>query len=200
MPSLDDRRSEVAREAARLLYFRLASEYYEAKRQAARNLGVRVLPANKEVAIELDKLASLLEGEQRIERLKELRKEALEVMVMLERFNPVLIGSVWRGTARVGSDIDIRVFAEDPQEVVEELVRRGVDAKVKLLGKDKSKKYVHIYFKTKRGNDVEVVVRPMEERSLRETCDIFGDVIKGLTINELKKVLEEDPAKKFVPE
>ncbi|MEM1885528.1 MAG: hypothetical protein QXZ24_07975 [Candidatus Jordarchaeales archaeon] len=40
----------------------------------------------------------------------------------------------------------------------------------------------------------------MEERSLRETCDIFGDVIKGLTINELKKVLEEDPAKKFVPE
>ncbi|MEM1885527.1 MAG: nucleotidyltransferase domain-containing protein [Candidatus Jordarchaeales archaeon] len=139
MPSLDDRRSEVAREAARLLYFRLASEYYEAKRQAARNLGVRVLPANKEVAIELDKLASLLEGEQRIERLKELRKEALEVMVMLERFNPVLIGSVWRGTARVGSDIDIRVFAEDPQEVVEELVRRGVDAKVKLLGKDKSK-------------------------------------------------------------
>lgn len=200
MPSSDDKRSEVAREAARILYFRLASEYYEAKRQAARNLGVRVLPANREVALELDKLASLLEGEQRVERLKELRREALDVMTMLERFNPVLIGSVWRGTARAGSDIDIRVFADDPQEVVEELTRRGINVNVKLLGKDKLKKYVHIYFKTKKGNDVEVVVRPTEERCLRETCDIFGDVIKGLTITELKKVLEEDPTKKFVPE
>ncbi|MEM1512850.1 MAG: nucleotidyltransferase domain-containing protein [Candidatus Jordarchaeales archaeon] len=200
MPSLSSKRGEVAREAARLLYFRLASEYYDAKRQAARSLNVRVLPTNKEVAFELDRLASLLEGEMRVKKLKELREDALEVMLILERFIPVLVGSVWRGTARMGSDIDIRVFAEDPQDVIEELRRKGVNFKVEVLGKNKLKKYVHIYFKTNRGNSVEVVVRPLEEKCLKEKCDIFGDEIRGLTISELKKVLREDPVRKFIPE
>ncbi len=200
MSSSSSRRGEVAREAARLLYFGLATEYYDAKRQAARSLRVRVLPTNREVALELDRLASLLEGEKRMEKLRELREDALKVMLLLERFTPVLVGSVWRGTARIGSDIDIRVFADDPQNVVDMLKRRGVNMRVESSGKDKLKKYVHIYFKTDRGNSVEVVIRPLEEKRLRETCDIFGDEIRGLTISELEKVLREDPARKFIPD
>lgn len=200
MPSSSGKRSEVAREAARILYFRLAQEYYDAKRQAARNLRTRVLPTNREVALELDKLASLLEGEKRIEKLKELREDALDVMLMLERFSPVLVGSVWRGIARMGSDIDIRVFADEPQEVIKELKGKGVDVSVVLSGRDRLNRYVHLHFKTRRGNSVEVVVRPLEEKHLKEKCDIFGDEIKGLTIPELKKILMEDPARKFIPE
>ncbi|MBS7287987.1 MAG: nucleotidyltransferase domain-containing protein [Candidatus Freyarchaeota archaeon] len=182
------------------MYFRLAPEYYDAKRRAARNLRAHVLPTNREVALELDKLASLLEGERRVEKLKELREDALEVMVMLEQFSPVLVGSVWRGTARIGSDIDIRVFADEPQDVIKELNSKEVDVNMELSGKDRLKRYVHLHFKTRRGNSVEVVVRPLEEKYLKETCDIFGDEVKGLTIPELKKVLREDPVRRFVPE
>nr|HDO80740.1 DUF4269 domain-containing protein [Candidatus Bathyarchaeota archaeon] len=156
------KRRHVAREAARLLYFRFASEYYEAKRQAAENLGVSVLPSNREVAVELDRLADLLEGEGRRRMMVKLRLEALRVMKALREFNPVLVGSVWRGTAREGSDIDIRVYAEDPQEVVEKAKGSGEVVRVKEAGKEKVRKYVHVYLKTGEGITVEVVVRPPE--------------------------------------
>nr|MDO8062997.1 DUF4269 domain-containing protein [Candidatus Freyrarchaeum guaymaensis] len=200
MRSSSSKRRHVAREAARLLYFRFASEYYEAKRQAAENLGVSVLPSNREVAVELDRLADLLEGEGRRRRMVKLRLEALRVMKALREFNPVLVGSVWRGTAREGSDIDIRVYAEDPQEVVEKAKGNGEVVRVKEEGKEKLRKYVHVYLKTAEGITVEVVVRPPEERGLREKCEVFGDEVKGLTISELERVLREDPCKKFIPE
>ena len=76
------------------------------------------MPSNHDVALELDKIAEENEGSKRKERLIEMRKEALGIMKQLERFCPVLIGSVWRGTIRQGSDIDIAVYADEPEEVL----------------------------------------------------------------------------------
>ena len=102
-----------------LLYFGAEKEYKQAKERAAQTLGTHFLPSNLEVALELDKIAEENEGEKR-ERASdsEMRKEALKVMKLLDAYCPVLIGSVWRGTIKQGSDIDIAVYTDEPQEIV----------------------------------------------------------------------------------
>ncbi len=120
--SLDSKeRALVAREAAMLIYRGLAEEYKQAKTMASENLRVKGLPSNYEIAIELDKIADEMEGESRKELIIKMRKKALELMCLLEKFNPRLTGSVWRGTARKGSDVDIIVYASNPDEVVKTL-------------------------------------------------------------------------------
>ncbi len=121
-----DLKHRVAREAATLLYFGAEKEYKQAKEKAAETFGVHFLPSNLEVALELDKIAEENEGAKRKERLIQMRKEALGVMRLLGGFCPVLIGSVWRGTIKQGSDIDIAVYADDPEEIVSVLKAGGV--------------------------------------------------------------------------
>ena len=116
----------VAREAATLLYFGAEKEYKQAKDKAAQTFGVHFLPSNLEVALELDKIAEENEGPKRKERLIQMRKEALTVMQLLSGFCPVLIGSVWRGTIKRGSDIDIAVYGDDPEEIVNSLKAGGL--------------------------------------------------------------------------
>ena len=121
-----DLKCRVAREAATLLYFGAEKEYKQAKEKAAETLGVHFLPSNLEVALELDKIAEENEGAKRKERLIQMRKEALKIMKLLGAYCPVLIGSVWRGTIKLGSDIDIAVYTDEPQDIVKILKAQGV--------------------------------------------------------------------------
>ena len=111
-------RNRVAREAAFLLYTSQEKEYKQAKKRATETLGARVLPSNFEVAEELDRIAEEREGAQRKELLLRMRREAREIMTALEDFNPRLVGSVWRGTARQNIDIDILTFSQDPIQLL----------------------------------------------------------------------------------
>ena len=52
------------------------------------------------------------EGPKRLEHLRDMRVEALRLMRKLARFRPRLIGSVWTGHVRHGSDIDIHIFCD----------------------------------------------------------------------------------------
>ena len=114
-------RSRVAQEAALLLYTSQEKEYKQAKKRAAEILGARIFPSNREIAEELDQIAEDREGTQRRERLLRMRKEAKEIMESLKDFSPRLVGSVWRGTARQGSDIDIITFSQDHPQVLRQL-------------------------------------------------------------------------------
>ena len=100
-------RNRVAAEAATLLYFGAEKEYKQAKHKAARTLRTHFLPSNREVALELNRIADEDEGPARKQRLVQMRQEALKIMIITEQHDPMLIGSVWRGTIRRGSDIDI---------------------------------------------------------------------------------------------
>jgi hypothetical protein len=198
-----DKKTQVAKEAARLLYYGFACEYYTAKREAAKSLGVKVLPTNREIAEELDQLSDLLEGQQKTEQLKNMRKEALEIMKVLKRFSPVLVGSVWRGTAHRGSDIDMRVYSDDETAVIEtinqskyKLIRQ--ERTIKTVGTDR-KSYLHVFVKTPQDYEAEIVIRPLEDINVKEKCEIFGDELKGLRIRELEEIVQNDPLKKFTP-
>ena len=189
-------RSSVAAEAARLLYTGAAEEYIQAKKRAAASLGSRAVPSNYEVAIELDRIADEAEGGERQRRLIEMRRTAVHVMRDLSRFSPRLIGSVWRGTARRGSDIDLIALARSSTDVEAALGEYVIKEK----GDVTFKGGIHAYhFKLDVPPDeVEVVVRNPAEYA-EERCDIFGDVKRGVTLHELERFLRVDPVRRFVP-
>lgn len=199
-----DLKQRVAREAANLLYFGAEKEYKQAKNKAAQILGTNFLPSNLEVAVELDKIAEEKEGPTRRNRLICMRKEALQVMKLLREYKPLLIGSVWRGTIKVGSDIDIAVYTDEPGEIIEFLRNNGINvlksnwANVNKRGE--TLESFHIYAQTEAKHSLEIVARKMEDYGKKRKCETFGDEIRGLKIKELEKVLQDNATQQFTPQ
>jgi len=201
---MEDLRRRVAREAALLLYTGQEREFLQAKRRAAEILGVRILPSNREVAEELDRIADEREGEPFRRRLvAQMRWEALRVMEVLRDFHPRLVGSVWRGNPRRGSDIDIDVFSSDPTLVLKRIrekfgAARSEWCSVTKLGR--GERSLHIYLNLPSGHEVEVVVRSPEEMETPRRCEIYGDPVTGLSYEQLRQVLKRNPQRRFIPE
>lgn len=111
-------RATIALRAAQLMYHREETEYFTAKRKAARHLGIdwkhspQDLPSNAEIRERIHTLASMVEGEQRGDDLRLMRLLALRHLRLLEPFRPRLIGSTLTGHTRKGSDIDLHVFTD----------------------------------------------------------------------------------------
>jgi predicted nucleotidyltransferase len=196
-------RNRVAQEAAILLYTSQEKEYKQAKKRAAETLGSRILPSNIEVAEELDRIAEEREGVQRSEGVLRMRKEAKGIMEVLRDYSPRLVGSVWRGTARKTSDIDILVFAQDPIYVLNVLRRQAfrIDSSrwvsVTKEGKKESSFHVHVFLDS--GDEAEVVVRDVDCLGKAERCETYGDIKIGLSLDQLTRILEENPLQRFVP-
>src|SRR6266481_6010250 len=131
----DKLRRQIALDAARLMYERVESEYYTAKRKAAKQLcrkGVKPedLPSNAEIREQIQHFARIHEGERRIENLRDMRLHALRLMRLLRAFRPRLIGSVMTGHVRKGSDIDIHVFTDSAGLVTHLLENEGYSFEV----------------------------------------------------------------------
>src|SRR6516164_2320006 len=123
-------RYAIAFEAARLMYQRVESEYYTAKRKAAKRLcrhsyKPEDLPSNAEIRELIQTFARLHEGERRSTHLRAMRLEALKLMRLVRQFKPRLIGSVMTGHVRQGSDIDIHVFTDSAGLVTGVLENEG---------------------------------------------------------------------------
>src|SRR5271155_1994794 len=124
-------RQAIALEAARLMYERLESEYYTAKRKAAKRLGRRGvkpedLPSNAEIRDQIQVFARLHEGDRRTENLRAMRFEALRFMRLVRAYRPRLIGSVMTGHVRKGSDIDLHLFSDSVGLITDLLEREGI--------------------------------------------------------------------------
>ncbi len=199
-PSL---REKVAREAANLLYSGVEKEYKQAKQKAAKTFGVHFLPANLEVAIELDKIADENEGKARQERLIQMRKEALKLMQILKAYKPLLIGSVWRGTIRYDSDMDIVVYHDEPDDILNILKQNNLKIMqaewVTVTKKGKRKSSFHVYVELPTKEKAEIKIAQASESSKKEKCEIYGDEVTGLRLRELEKLLKENPTQRFVP-
>ena len=193
----------MATEAATLLYYGAEREYKQAKLKAAKTFGVHFLPSNREIALELDRIAEENEGIARKEQLVEMRREALSIMIILKAYCPLLIGSAWRGTTRKGSDIDVAVYHDLPEEIPNILAKHGFKASktewVTVTKRGKTETSFHIHSVARGKYPVEIVVRSSDEATRKRRCEVFGDEITGLNIQELSKVLAENPTRKFLP-
>lgn len=125
-------RASIAAAAARLMAEDGISDYHLAKKKAARQLGLHehvAFPDNAEVEAELRAYRSLYQGDEHAEMLAAMRHTALELLDLLERFNPFLTGSVLDGTAGEHSHIDILLFADSAKEVEIFLLNRDIDVR-----------------------------------------------------------------------
>jgi len=123
-------RATIASAAARLMAEDGITDYHQAKRKAARQLGLTEhvgFPDNAEVEAELRAYRSLYQGEDHEEMILAMRHTALELLDLLVDFKPYLTGSVLDGTAGEHSHIDILLFADSAKEVEIFLLNRGID-------------------------------------------------------------------------
>jgi hypothetical protein len=113
-------RQLVAQQAARMMAEEGISDYAYAKKKAGRQLGVldnQGLPSNIEIEDELKLYQALYLGDAHPENLINLRKNALFTMELLDQFNPHLTGAVLDGTAGLGTETHIHLFADSLKDV-----------------------------------------------------------------------------------
>lgn len=195
-------REEVAHEAARLLYYQVYKEYKDAKESAAVSLRAKTLPSNYEIALELDKISEEQEGSDRLKRLIEMRETALIIMRVFKEHKPTLIGSVWRGTSRIGSDIDIIVYHEDHSTLLRNLqeyqIIRTENSEFILNGAPRISRHIILNV---QDYTVEIVVRSPEDIDVykNERCETYGDIKKGIRLDELERLMNTDPLRGFIP-
>jgi len=149
-----------------------------------------------EVALEL-------EGEAYWRRLRKMRREALKIMELLEKFSPRLVGSVWRGVIKPGSDIDIELDCSEPSPVTEILKENGYSIKsleeVRVPEPLREGSLWRIETETESRVEVEIILKEHQYYSNPPLCDIYGDPKKGLTLTELEKIMDKKPDKLFTP-
>src|SRR4051795_5250769 len=147
-------RRQIAFLAAQLMYQRTESEYFTAKRKAARQLGLEYrfrpadLPTNREIRDQIQAMARMHEGAKRLTHLRDMRIEALRLMRLLARFRPRLIGSVRTGHVRKGSDIDIHIFADSLAIVTDTLDELALQYDVeqkRIIKHDEERHFTHIH-------------------------------------------------------
>jgi hypothetical protein len=191
-------RRQIAWEAARLMYDRSESEYYQAKMKAARrvyNGWVKPgdLPSNGEIRAEIDALARLHQGARRTEALCDMRLEALRMMRLLARFRPRLVGSVLTGHIRQGSDIDLHVFADSVEAVTGPLDAEGMiyDVERKQVNKpDGMKVFVHVHIRDRYPFELTVYGANKVREVTRSS--VTGKAMERASIAEFELRLERE--------
>lgn len=184
-----------------MMYQRLETEYFTAKRKAARQLGVEYrhrpgdLPSNREIRDQIQAMARMHEGEKRLDHLRDMRLEALRLMRKLARFRPRLIGSVWTGHVRHGSDIDIHIFSDSLAIVTDTLDELALpyDVERKRIVKFAEERiFTHIHIDDRY--PYELTLYPEDKAHYVFKSSITGKAIERASIAELEEYLrKEDP-------
>lgn len=191
-------RQAIALEAARLMYERVETEYFTAKRKAAKrlcrgNVKPSDLPSNSEIRDQIQLFARLHEGDKRTAHLKEMRLAALGMMRHLRPFKPRLIGSVMTGHIRKGSDIDIHVFTNSPGLVTDILHNEGYqyDLERKAIVKfQESRVFTHIHVFDRF--NFELTVYDEDKAHYVFKSSITGKAIERASIAELEELLARE--------
>lgn len=181
------------------MYDRTESEYFTAKRKAAKQLGLHCrfrpkdLPSNREIRDQVQVLACLHEGDARNENLKAMRLAALALMRELHVFRPALIGSVMTGHVRKGSDIDLHVFSDhlDAITMVLDDLRLTYEVEHKRVIKHKEARiFTHIHIADRYA--FELTVYPWEKLGYVFKSSITGKAIERATIPQLEQFLQAE--------
>jgi hypothetical protein len=191
-------RQAIALEAARLMYERVETEYFTAKRKAARRLCRQQikpadLPSNAEIREQIQHFARLHEGEKRTRHLREMRLEALWLMRVLRPFRPRLIGSVMTGHVRKGSDIDIHLFTDSIGLVSDLLEQEGVQFDVErkqVLKHGEQRVFTHIHVHARF--NFELTVYPEDKAHYVFRSSVTGKAIERASIAELEELLKTE--------
>jgi len=190
-------RYALAQEAARLMAEQGIEDFLLAKRKAAERLFVSdasVLPNNAEIEAALAQHQRLFQAHSHETQLRDLRRTALKLMQVLGEFEPRLVGSVLSGTASASSEINLHVFADQPEQVALRLLERGIEHKhaEKKLRYESDRLVNYPSFKFIAGQHaVEVVVFPFNGIRQAPLSPVDGKPMQRAPITELDSLLNQ---------
>jgi hypothetical protein len=191
-------RHAIALEAARLMYARAESEYFTAKKKAAKRIcrgyvKPSDLPSNSEVRELVQLFARTHEGETRTKNLQQMRLRALWLMKRLCRFRPRLIGSVMTGHTRKGSDIDLHLFSDFVQPITSILEEEGLqyDVEHKNITKNgESRTFIHVHVFDVFNFELTIYAENLAHYVFKSS--ITGKAIERASVAELEQLLERE--------
>jgi predicted nucleotidyltransferase len=196
--SHDKLRLAIAYEAARLMYQRTETEYFTAKRKAAKRLCRQSckpedLPSNAEIRDLIQVFARMHEGEKRTEHLRDMRLHALRMMRLLRRFKPRLIGSVMTGDIRKGSDIDLHLFTDSAEPVTNILDAEGFPfdlERKQVLKHNEARLFTHVHVRDRF--DFELTIYAEDKAHYVFKSSITGKAIERASIKELEELIARE--------
>lgn len=189
-------KTSIAAAAARMIA-QDGADYGSAKRKAARQvLGEAqardrsdTLPDNEQIEEEVRLYHALYNADTHPAHIFRLRTLALQVMEMLEQYQPFLTGSVLSGTAGTHDDIHLQLFADSAKEVQIYLLNKNLHIEISQSP----------HFRGPRFEDVETVsfmwknegvhVELYEQDDLRGAKKKSGDKLLRADIAELRSIL-----------
>ncbi|MDD4880560.1 MAG: hypothetical protein PHR30_10575 [Gallionellaceae bacterium] len=177
-------RLRVAQLAAQLMMEHGIKDHALAKRKAARQLGVESanwLPSNEEIDGELRTYVSLFEPETHVQDLENARRQAVEVMTTLARFQPVLVGGLAQGVATRYSDIELEVYADSSKEFEQFLLN------LDIAFKSEERRGRSFFTLFSQPADVLVQVSPVQ--SLQSAARGSSEARRRLTADQLQRLL-----------
>ena len=195
----DKLRRMIALDAAKMMYNRSESEYFTAKRKAARKMGVDFryhpsdLPSNFEIREQILNIANLYEGEKRFENLKSMRFYAFSLMKKLASFHPKLIGSTLTGHIRKGSDIDIHIFSDSISPVTQVLENHGYQYHIerkRIVKYNEERVFTHIHIHGRF--EAELTVYASNLVHYRFKSSITGKAIENASLKQLEELFSRE--------
>lgn len=125
--------SGLAGEAARILVEEQLTDYGLAKRRAAERLGLSsrgAMPDNARVEAEVLAYQRLFGGRAYADRLRLLRRTAVQAMKLLARFEPRLSGAAVSGAISQAHRVQLHCFPDQAELVDVFLAERGFEVEV----------------------------------------------------------------------
>ncbi len=187
-PNNTQQRALIASAAARLIAEDGITDYTLAKRKAANSLGLTEgiqLPENAEVEAELRIYQRLFQDEEQTARIDHLRRIASEIMLIMQRFNPYLTGSVLDGSAGRYAEIDIQLFTDSAKDVEIFLLNQKMDYEHSVPRSERAEAVLTIHSEDAVAN---LIVYPTdEERVTFKTRD--GRVRQRARLEAVNKLL-----------
>jgi len=125
-------RQSIAAEAARLIVQGKESDYYAARRKAARvhrrqRPRAEEMPTSSEIQEQVYALAGLFKAEQQSSALRAMRAAAWELMRLLVDFDPRLTGDALTGPILAGAEMRLRLNAGELEPATAQLARAGIE-------------------------------------------------------------------------
>jgi predicted nucleotidyltransferase len=182
----------IAYEAARIMTEHRSDNIAHACHKAAARLGVShryQMPTRDEIDEALREQQRLLRGDEQRQTLNRLRRSALEAMRALQQFNPLLVGSVYQGTADTNSRVQLHLQANTPEDVLFTLT----DLKIPWQERQRAMNFsngrrmeVPSFQFTADGVGFELLVFTSERPHIRPLDPLDNQPVQGATLKQME--------------
>ena len=180
-------RLRIAQLAAQLMADHGIRDHALAKRKAARQLGItaaHALPRNEEIDEALRAHLALFEQDSQEQGLAAMRQQAMDVMEVLARFQPVLVGGLAQGVASRHSNIELEVYSDSSKEFEQFLLNADIAFR--------SEERRSGSFFTLFAEPLDVVVRILPVQALQSPSRSGDEARRRMTTEQLRRMLTAD--------